>query len=239
MNVLKFNPRDGSDEAKKLAWYAPLAGCRIAIGNEARMDGSKMDGNMMKTLSSGGDSIFLRQNFKDQIKVEPQTTFFGFMNDMPPVSPCDQALKNRMCCIPYLKSFVDKPASECGPYELPSDPKLKEKIERPDWIDAMFWIIADAYGDSLPKPQSVVQEIDELFVVEDCRLKEIIEERYEFAPNDDEAFVPAKEINAYLKNHGLAMSETKVGRELARLGLTGKVKKIDGKTSRVWFGLRD
>jgi phage/plasmid-associated DNA primase len=108
-NVLKFNPRDSIDEARKLAWYVPLIGCRIALGNEVRLDGKGLDGNQMKTLSSGGDTLLVRQNFKDQVNIEMITTFILLVNDMPPIMPCDSALRNRLKCIPHTKSFVIKP----------------------------------------------------------------------------------------------------------------------------------
>jgi hypothetical protein len=241
MNVLKFNLRDGSDEAKKLAWYAPLIGCRIAIGNEARIDGKGLDGNLMKTMSSGGDCIKLRLNFQDEFMTQVVTTFFGFCNDLPPVTPCDQALKNRMNSIPHTKSFVCKPQAECDAYEMESDPELKDKIKREDWITAMFWLIVESYngGTIIPKPAPVKAEIDELFVVDDEQIRDVLEEKYTFAVGDEEAFVPARDIINHITASGLRLSDTKIGKELARLGFRKGDKKIEGKKYRVWFGLKE
>jgi hypothetical protein len=239
-NVLKFNLRDGTDEARKLSWYVPLIGCRIALGNEVRLDGKGIDGNQMKTLSSGGDMLQLRQNFSNQTEIEMITTFFLLVNDMPPITPCDKALKNRLRCIPHTKSFVNKPQEECNQYESESDPKLKEKLSTDDWINAFFWIIMDAYNETVNPPKEVIDECDELFVVEDVKIKTLLQERYEFVATDDkENFVSARDIIHYLQDEGVKMSDTKVGRELKKIGLVSGVKKFDKKTIRVYYGLKE
>lgn len=241
LNSLKVNPRDGNDEAKKLAWYCDLVGTRICISNEARMDGKSLDGNMMKTLSSGGDAIMIRANFQDQRTIVPVSTFFSFMNDIPLIHPCDKALKDRLVFLPFTKSFVDKPQAECNEYEMESDPLLKDKIKGKDWIDAFFWIIMDSYnkGKMVEKPAEVLAESDELLVVEDVKLKTLLEENYEFVPTTDkEVFVSARNIITYLNENGIRMSDTKIGRELKKIGLVKDTKKIDKKATVVYYGLR-
>ncbi len=242
LNNLKFNPRDGSDEAKKLAWLNDLIYCRICLSNEARMDGKALDGNMIKALSSGGDSITLRTNFKDPITVYLMSMYFSFMNDMPPINPCDQALKNRLVFLPFTKSFVDKPQAECNEYEMESDPLLKEKIKDKDWIDAFFWVIMSSYnkGVMIEKPAEVIAESDEMLVIEDVKIKSLLEEKYEFVPTSDtDNYVSARNIIQYLSENGVKMSDTKIGKELAKIGLRKADKKVDKKTIRVWYGLKE
>lgn len=238
-NVLKFNGRDGTDEARKLAWYVPLIGCRIALGNEVRLDGKSLDGNQIKALSSGGDTLQLRKEHISQFDVELVTTFFLLVNDMPPVTPCDQALKNRMRSIPHTKSFVDKEQSECNEYEMQGDSKLKDKIKTSEYINAFFWIIMDAYNTVVEAPKEVIDESNELFVVEDVKIKSILEERYEFVATDDkENYVSAREIIQYLLDEGVRMSDTKIGRELKKIGLISDKKKINKRATTVYYGLK-
>lgn len=237
-NVLKFNSRDGTDEPRKLAWYVPLIGSRIALGNEVRLDGKSLDGNQMKTLSSGGDLIQLRENFTNQSTIDMVTTFFILVNDMPPITPCDQALKNRLRCIPHTKSFVNKAQEDCNEYESKGDPLLKDKLMTSDWINAFFWIIMDAYHEPIESPQEVLDESDELFIVEDIKLKTILEERYEFV-GGKESYIPSREIIKYLQDEGVKLSDTKIGRELRKIGLVSDIKKIDKKVCRVYFGLKE
>lgn len=242
LNALKFNPRDGNDEAKKLAWLNDLINCRICISNEARMDGKALDGNQMKALSSGGDSVMLRTNFQDQKSVTLMAMFFSFMNDICPIQPCDQALKDRLIFLPFTKSFVNKPQAECNEFEMESDPLLKDKIKDKDWIDSFFWIIMNSYnkGVMVEKPKEVLAESDELLIVEDIKIKALLEERYEFVPTDDkDNYIPSRDIIQYLTENGVKMSDTKIGRELAKLGLKKDDKKVDKKTTRVYYGLKE
>jgi hypothetical protein len=245
MNILKYNMKDGSDEAKKLAWYVPLIGTRIAIGNEARMDGKSLDGNMIKTLSGGStDMIQARQNYENQRDVEITTTFFGFVNDLPPITPCDQALKNRMNAVPHTKSFMNKPQAECNEYEMEADPMLKDKINSLEWVESFFWIIMDSYngGVMLEKPKEVIAEIEELFVLEDIKIKELLLAKYEFVPTDEEIptmnCVTSREVINYLGEEGVRLSDVKIAKELKKIGLVNAYKKIDNKSIRVWVGLR-
>lgn len=245
MNVLKYNVKDGSDEAKKLSWYVPLIGTRIAIGNEVRIDGKGLDGNMMKTLSGGStDMIQARQNYENQRDVEITTTFYGGVNDLPIITPCDQALKNRVCIVPHTKSAVDKPQAECNEYEMEADPLLKDKINSKEWIESFFWVIMDSYngGVRLDKPPEVVAEINEHLVVEDIKIKELLEAKYQFVPTDEEVpsinCVTSREVISYLNEEGFKLSDVKVAKELKKIGLVQSRKKMDGRTIVVWNGLR-
>lgn len=240
LDNLKYKAGSTTDEAKRLSWIAPLLGARIALSNEARMDGIKLDGNLAKRLS-GGDAITLRQNFKDEVTTEIMTTFFAMGNDMPSFSPEDAALRVRMNYASFNYSFVPKPEEECGEWEKPSDPLLKTKIESDEWKDAFTHIILDAYaaGVRLPAPESVKAATDEYVPVESNSLKQRLEEEYELAPAmEEDDWLPSRQIITYLKGAGLALSDTKIGRELTKMGLVRDTKKVAGKTTSIWRGIR-
>jgi hypothetical protein len=240
LDNLKYKAGSTTDEAKQLSWIAPLLGARIALSNEARMDGIKLDGNLAKRLS-GGDAITLRQNFKDETTQEIMTTFFAMGNDMPSFSPEDAALRVRMNYATFNYSFVPKPEEECGEWEKPADPLLKMKIESDEWKDAFTHIILDAYaaGVRLPAPDSVKAATDEYVPVESNSLKQLLEEEYELAPEMGENdWLPARQIINYLKGTGLALSDTKIGRELSKMGLSRDTKRVAGKVVKIWKGIR-
>jgi hypothetical protein len=248
LNTIKFN-KINTDEAKKLAWTVPLIGKRIVIANEVAIDGKPLDGNLMKTLSGGGDELKGRLNHRDEIKYTLQATFFNFVNDIPKIVPCDQALKNRMECIPHTKSFVNKKQIDCNQYEMEADAGLADKVITDEWINSFFWLIMDAYGPKLPKPEEVVNESNELFIVEDVALKVILEEQYEFVPTskleavkeDDKPdnCVRFSDISIYVKNKGIYMTDTKLGKELKKIGLVKDDLKINKKKCVVYFGLKE
>jgi arginine repressor len=68
----------------------------------------------------------------------------------------------------------------------------------------------------------------------------LIEENYVINLADDSAdnYVASKDIIAFIKERGLNMSDTKIGRELGKLGLVKEDKKVDGKTIKIWRGVK-
>jgi phage/plasmid-associated DNA primase len=240
INNIKYNPKSGTDEAKKLSWLSPLKNVRCAFSNESRMDRSNIDGNLIKTLASGGDSIIMRQNFKDETQYVFPTTFFYFGNDIATISPRDKAIEVRMRFIRFVKEFVDKPIEECSALEMPADPTIKSKLKTRQYRSALFWIIMNSYKPNyvdVKEPQDVIEETQENIIVEEKELKKLLQEEYEFT-GDDEDYVISRDITSYLKRMGVNMSDTKIGRELRNLGLKKKDKKIDGKTNVVYIGIR-
>jgi len=58
------------------------------------------------------------------------------------------------------------------------------------------------------------------------------------ADASEENYTSSKDIITFLKERGMNMSDTKIGRELAKLGLVKEDKKVEGKTIRIWKGIR-
>ena len=238
INNLKYNPRSGNDEAKKLAWLHPMINVRSAFSNEGRMDKTSLDGNLIKTMASGGDGICIRQNFKDEnIHILP-TTFFYFGNDMPTIAPLDSAVQSRIRFIRFVKTFVNKPLSECNSLEMPADMDLKDKLKTYEYKSALFWLIMDAYSDTLMEdPIAVKEETAENAVSDEINLKSILNEEYEITGSEDD-YVTSREIIEFIHSRRIMLSDAKIGRELRSIGLNKKDKKIDGKAIKVYVGLK-
>ncbi len=155
-----------------------------------------------------------------------------------------------MECVPHTKSFVNKKQIDCNQYEMESDPHLSDKIITEEWVNSFFWLIMDAYGPKLPKPQEVIDENDELFIIEEIALKTILEEQYEFVSTeksettDEESNMPNNcvrfsDISVYVKNKGIYMTDAKLGKELKKIGLVKYDMKINKKKTAVYFGLSE
>jgi hypothetical protein len=54
----------------------------------------------------------------------------------------------------------------------------------------------------------------------------------------EDNFVAAKDIIAYVRSQDLNMSDTKIGRELGKLGLVSSDKKVGGKCLKIWKGIK-
>ena len=85
-----------------------------------------------------------------------------------------------------------------------------------------------------------MEETKEWVPPETNRLKEILQEAYVINITDlsGDNWTSSQELLGYIKEKGLNYSDTKIGRELTKLGLTRESKKVDGKTLRVWWGIR-
>jgi phage/plasmid-associated DNA primase len=236
-NHLKYNARSGADEAKKLSWLIPIQHARLAISNEVRMDKIPIDGNLLKSLSSGGDEIGARLNFKDEYTFVPKTSFFFMGNDMPEITPKDSGIETRVRVVRFNKRFVTHPV---GANELPADETIKDKLETDEWKNAIFWLIMDAYRYETAEPGEVCEETKEWIPSGSGEFREALEERFVINVGDtsEDNWTSSKDIIGYVKERGMNMSDTKIGRELGKLGLVKDAKKMDGKKVNVWKGLR-
>ena len=66
MNSLLFD-NSGGDESKTLSWLVDNYDKRLLFGSEIKTNGTKIDGNLIKSICSGSDKIKMRKNF-DQVR---------------------------------------------------------------------------------------------------------------------------------------------------------------------------
>ena len=144
----------------------------------------------------------------------------------------------RVRVVRFTKRFVETPVL---PSELLADPTIKTRLSSDvAWQNAVFWLIVDSYGAAMSEPAEVVEETNEWIPVDCNKFREVLEEEFVLNVGDsaEDNFVAAKDIIAYVRSQDLNMSDTKIGRELGKLGLTKSDKKIDGKSLRVWVGIK-
>ena len=104
-----------SDSAKSLSWLVPFEFKRLCITNECSKDTEgkiRINGNILKKLTSGGDRIEARQNYKDEINFKIQARPIIFCNDLPPISPADA--KELVYLYSYPSKFIDKDDKRIG-----------------------------------------------------------------------------------------------------------------------------
>ncbi len=114
---------NGTDSAKGLSWLVPFEFKRLLLTNEITRDSQgkyKINGNVLKKLSSGGDKIEARVNHKDEINFKIQARVCMFCNDLPPIEPADT--KETSYCFRYPSKFLNKDDERLG------KPLLKPRI---------------------------------------------------------------------------------------------------------------
>lgn len=204
-NNLCYN-NNSSDEAKKLSWIKDFYGKRLVFSNEIRMDSKGFDGNLLKTIVSGGDILKVRGNYEDQTDFINKSTLFMLSNDIPNISPCDDAVVLRCKCFKYNVSFVEKPKEK---YERQSDSNVKNKFSLNEYKNALVQLIIKTYnslnvgekkiGGYIEEPKCVLLESKNRVISEKETFINFILEKYEIT-NNQEDYVPCGDIIQYINN---------------------------------------
>ena len=181
-----------SDSAKGLSWLVPYEFKRLLLTNEITMDSRglcKINGNILKKLSSGGDKIEARVNFKDEINFKIQARVCMFCNDLPPIEPADT--KETSYMFRYPSKFVNSDDSRLGNgimrpvitevdgetvYEKDSegnnvmvnicnfykkDDSIKTWCQSEKVLNAFIHILFSSYSDKVKIPENMKQEMED------------------------------------------------------------------------------
>ena len=124
---------------------------RVAFSNEIQfdIDRTKVDGNMIKRMASGGDTVEVRTNFKDEVRKKLQSTMFLCCNDFPSVSPEDAY--SSLEVFKFKTTFVEKNEMDargeaCPNHWTAKDDSIKQWIKQPQVIDAFTLLILQSYA---------------------------------------------------------------------------------------------
>jgi phage/plasmid-associated DNA primase len=245
-NNLLYNPLNSQDEAKKLSWVKDLLGVRIAFSNECRISDNKgIDGNLLKTLSSGSDIMKIRGNYEAQYTFIIRTMLFMLANDCPKITPIDTGVCERAKFIRYKLRFVNNPINDD---ERLADPTIKLKFLSDDYKNALLFVMIDTFnsmsederkiGGYIYEPKCVIQETKEWIKDEKSVFLEKLNEKFEITNNPND-FVESKKIIEYLIDTcKLNMSATKIGIILSKLiNVQPKDKNINKKHCRLGIKL--
>lgn len=205
----------GASNAKDMAYMVPIHDKRIVFSSEVSMQAS-LCGNKLKSLVAGGDDIVGRQLYQNERVMVNQSTLFVCANDLPSITPMDDAVKNRIGAVfEYSISFMENPRP--GSSDKPRDESIKLKFADPRFQDAFIRILLDAYlseqSDSMAPPTSVTESTNN-WVQKSVTLEETLLEQFEITGLAAD-MVPVKEIKASLGE--FKISDVKLGMELKRL----------------------
>ena len=227
------------DNAKAKSWMVALAKKRIAYCSEIPL-GSPLDQEAIKSLSSGGDDITGRQNFKDEITFKMECTTFAFLNDIPEIKGSDDAIQNRMRYLEtqYVYLTDDQlQGRSYGSHIRKADPNIKvDFCAREDVLRTFAIMICLNYKPMVPQaPKEVLAETKEWVSPDNMteKLKELF-----VITGDEEDFITSKHLNHLCKCAGIEASPTRIGRMMRGAGIVSADKKVNGKTTRAYVGIK-
>jgi hypothetical protein len=146
---------NGKDFAKGMSWVMQCAFRRIVFTHEIKVDPDnprhRIDGNKIKNVMSGGDSLLVRGNHVDERHVTFEARLFMMCNDFPPVEPADALQFCHVIKTPFdfksAKDIEDRAAAgEAVPrhWRL-GDPDIKELAERRETANAFVRLVLSRY----------------------------------------------------------------------------------------------
>ena len=237
---LQSNKMAGADSAKNLSWIIPIHNNRISISSELNMD-NNIDGNIIKSIVSGGDTLIVRQNYTNETPIIARTTLFVFVNDIPKIEPCDKPILDRIKTIDYKCTFVPKPNPE-NENERLEDPTIKDNFMYNDkYKDALVHVCFDAFQDYMKTGHPLnplITRATEQWIANGASIQSVVESEYEITKDQNDC-VTVSEMKYFLsEKKKMKMSPTKIEQELISLKLIQHPKKVNGKTTRVWLGIR-
>ena len=235
---LLYNPRSGSDRAKRLAWIKDIKG-RLAFSNEIRMERSQIDMNLVKAVSSGGDGILARKNFQDQEKDVNRASMFLLANDIPEFAPKDDATEDRAIILPYGYSFTTHVTLKPG--QKRADPNVKNMFLKEEYRNALFWLFADGFesmtenerrwGGTIEPPSSVKAETQEYSGDGSTDFNEAFNEAFEVTNDPNDKVISSTILKHLVEVKRLRHSPQKIAKLIG-----GLIELTDGSDPKVQVG---
>ena len=238
--------KSSNDEAQVMRWALLLRYKRIIISNEMKST-STINGNMLKKVSSGGDSLTGRVHCGNETSFTPHFLTMCLANDLPPISPYDNAVDNRVRVISYKKQFVD--VVEDKENELPKDYNLINELKTTEFQFAFLMMLIQSYvnykeNGEPEEPEDVVNGKKE-WIDDTCNEIDKFKEAFVITNNEDD-FIESKMIKEWLKEEKVGISSKKMGMEIMKYckkkdfnNVETVVKWHEGRSCRGWKGIKE
>jgi phage/plasmid-associated DNA primase len=240
--------RSTADEGAQMRWVMLLKNKRIIFSNEMKST-VELNGNMIKKISSGGDSIIARVHGGLETEFVPQFLAVCMANDINKITPYDKATANRVRVIPYDRQFVDNPANE---FQLKKDYNLDAEMKTERFQKAFVRLLIVRYsefqmgGRKEVEPPGVVSAKNDW--IGDEKETDIVNKflgEFEITGNIVDHYARSSDIEYWLKGSNLGVSMKCFCKDLKKYcgshgfhEVASKDKKLNGKTVKVWRGIK-
>jgi hypothetical protein len=215
------------DIAKKMSWTMSIKDKRVAFSSEVTIDENakhkpKFDGNRIKRLTSGGDKIIGRTNYKDESNYYFIPKLATCLNDMGGCTPTDVQETCIIFKCPfkfYSKSVLDemeRMGKNMNSCKL-ADDTLKSKIRSGVFTAGFRSLIFKYYRNEKYIPSPIVKQDCEMFKDDEFNEFELIETTFEFTGHKND-FITLSMMKSFIDDNNLNMTIKKVKFHLERIG---------------------
>jgi phage/plasmid-associated DNA primase len=238
------------EESQKLRWVLGQRYIRINISNELSMGTSKeqveLDGNLIKKVASGGDTMVARFHGKSEESFVPQFLMCMFVNDFPKIISSGEAIHDRICAIEFEKHYVDNPKTIL---ELPKDPNLTNEIETDKYKKCFLMMLIESYTIFVDnnkvenKPEKTIVASNEWSNKDECDSVQLFLEKYTITQNQDD-YISSNSIQDWFDTLGTGSSFLKFTKDMTKYfksygyNVVRKDKKENKKVFKCWFGIK-
>jgi len=234
---------------KKDAPNPPIAkakGKRFVQASEPEAE-DKLQAGVVKEMS-GGDEITARDMYRSTVTYRPQFGLFLQTNAIPKLNRADGGVQRRMEVAEFPFKFVRNPTD---PSHKKINEDLKDKIiKSPEWRDAMFHLLLEAYGQILEEgidaPACVLASSEE-YMDENNPIKEWLINNYHLDKDSENRKYSIGSNNLRLEyqadtNHTISPDKFKqcmmlCGVTQKKFGHPFKADGVDYPAGKYWCGL--
>jgi hypothetical protein len=236
MNSLLLD-KSGGDQEKKLSWLYDSFDKRLLFGSEIKLDGSKLDGNLLKSVCSSSDKIKMRKNYVDATDFYIQCTLCLICNDLPAIEPMD-AIEKMVpfnCGHKFVKEITEEDKIINPHYRL-GDSTIDEYVMNEEVGEAFIYIVLNNFKNQPVMLNETQKDFLWNFKVEDEFEK--FKAEFEITKNKNYK-IKTEDIKSFLFYTKSNISLPKVSLYLVNRGcIHKKAIKIDGKTYNGYEGVR-
>jgi hypothetical protein len=233
------------DAAKRLSFLKRFAHKRGAIANEMRQK-VVIDGELFKSIVSGGDRITVRSNNVDETEIRIHAVTMFACNDIARINPCDDAVQDRVHGVasPGVQFVTSDNLVEGDATKKLRDPHALTKFDDPEVQDAFVHVLIKGFqafkvrgGDFVAPPP--VAAAKKLWFGAEQTVEAILKERFDFTGRESDCVVAA-DVLVYVREKGVSISSTKLGLEIKKISgfLRSDNKRVwGGGVGRCYFGV--
>ncbi|MHA2181455.1 MAG: hypothetical protein ACXAAH_08535 [Promethearchaeota archaeon] len=238
-------------DAKSRGWIIDrnMHLARISNSNELGKDGGTVNGNVLKSLASGGDKLECRALYKNSMSIANNCTMFFAFNThnnsgrMPTFKPADALIQ--AIVMPMNYSYTDRADKiELSPNKYkPKDHGLKDLIveRKANLGNAYIWLLLQQYKSQAVSRDKLPEELREL---QDEHKEDIIDEKMilfeEHFILGDEFWCIAQDFRSKM---GWSMKQSTTATRWVKLNLNlenPKIiqRKVDGVNEKGYWGFK-